>query len=63
MGREKLEKTKKQKLRDVLASSLAGAMFVMIPAVFIVILFGKYPAIITILLGGLLGAIYAHVFE
>jgi len=63
MGREKLEKTKKQKLRDVLASSLAGAMFAMIPAAFIIVLFGKCLAIVAILLGALFGAIYAHVFE
>ena len=63
MGREKLEKTKKQKLRDVLASSLAGAMFAIIPAAFVIVLAGKWPAVVVILAGALFGAIYAHVFE
>lgn len=61
-SKTKKEKTKKEKLRNILASSLAGAMFTVIPAG-LVIGFGKWLAVVIIMSGALFGAIYHHVFE
>lgn len=58
----KKEKTKKEKLRNILASSLTGAMFTVIPAGFVIV-FARWLAVVIIMSGALFGAIYHHVFE